>query len=454
MSKQAESQATLSHEQTNEIGRVRWVVCALLFFATTINYMDRQVISILKPVLETELHWSNPQSIEQEYSYIVMAFTLAYAFGVLLFGWFIDKVGTKLGYAVSVVVWGLSSMSHALARSSWGFGFARVGLGLGESGNFPAAIKTVAEWFPRKERALATGIFNSGANVGALLAPVVIPWAIYAFAADPKHPFWQIGFLLTGILDLTWLVFWLVVYQKPAQKKNLTRAEFEYIHSDVEAQQEKVEKIRWGSLLTYRQTWAIFSGKFLTDCVWWFYLFWLPSYLKDKYHVDIKNIAKFALPLIIIYSLTTVGSVGGGWLSSRFIKIGWSINRARKTAMFGFALAVVPIVAVKYVSLWPAVLLVGVAAAAHQAWSANIFTTASDMFPKRAVGSVTGIGAMAGAVGGLLFQWLTGIMLAAYKASGDIQTGYSILFAVCASAYLTALLLFHIFAPKMDQVRL
>jgi ACS family hexuronate transporter-like MFS transporter len=290
--------------------------------------------------------------------------------------------------------------------------------------------------------------------VGALLAPVVIPWAIYAFAADPKHPFWQIGFLLTGILDLAWLAFWLVIYEKPAQKKQLTRAEYDYIHSDVDEQVVTPEKVRWAKLLTYRQTWAFFFGKFLTDCVWWFYLFWLPSYLKDKYHVDIKNIAKFALPLIVIYSMTTVGSVGGGWLSSRLIKNGWTVNRARKTAMFAFALLVLPITAVKYVQLWPAVLLVGVAAAAHQAWSANIFTTASDMFPKKAVASVTGIGAMAGAVGGLLFQWLTGMMLTAYKASGDIQTGYSILFAICASAYLTALLLFQLFAPRMAQARL
>ena len=444
---------TNSTQQIAGIGRMRWVVCALLFFATTINYMDRQVISILKPVLETELHWNSLQAIEREYSYIVMAFTLAYAFGVLVFGWFIDKVGTKIGYAVSIVIWGLSSMSHALARSSIGFGIARIGLGLGESGNFPAAIKTVAEWFPKRERALATGIFNSGANVGALLAPVIIPWAIYAFASDPKHPFWQIGFLLTGILDIAWLAFWLAIYQKPANMKRLSRAEFDHIHSDVDEQKVTQEKVRWGRLLTYPQTWAIFFGKFLTDCVWWFYLFWLPSYLKDKYQVDIKDIAKFALPLIIIYSMTTVGSIGGGWLSSRLIKIGWSVNRARKTAMFAFALAVVPITAVKYVGLWPAVLLVGVAAAAHQAWSANIFTTASDMFPKKAVASVTGIGAMAGAVGGLLFQWLTGLMLSTYKRAGDIQTGYSILFMICALAYLTALLLFHLFAPKMAPAR-
>ena len=262
------------------------------------------------------------------------------------------------------------------------------------------------------------------------------------------------GFILTGALDLIWLAFWLAIYQKPAAKKSLSRAEFEFIHSDIEEQRATSEKVRWGRLLTYRQTWAIFFGKFLTDCVWWFYLFWLPSYLKDKYHVDIKDIAKFALPLIVIYSMTTVGSIGGGWLSSRLIKNGWPVNRARKTAMLAFALAVVPITLVKYVQLWPAVLLVGVAAAAHQAWSANIFTTASDMFPKKAVASVTGICTMAGAVGGLLFQWLTGTMLAAYKGSGDIQTGYSILFVMCASAYVTALLLFHLFAPKMDQVAL
>jgi len=433
---------------------MRWVVCALLFFATTVNYMDRQVISILKPVLETELRWSNPAAIEQEYSYIVMAFTLAYAFGVLIFGWFIDKVGTKIGYAISIIIWGLSSVSHALARTSFGFGVARVGLGLGESGNFPAAIKTVAEWFPKRERALATGLFNSGANVGALLAPVIIPWAIYAFASDPKHPYWQIGFLLTGALDLIWLVFWLVLYQKPAHKKGLTRAEFDHIHSDSAEHAGTAEKVPWGRLLTYRQTYAIFSGKFLTDCVWWFYLFWLPSYLKDKYHVDIKNLEEFALPLIIIYTMTTIGSIGGGWLSSKFIEKGWPVNRARKTAMLIFALAVLPITAVKYAPLWPAVILVGIAAAAHQAWSANIFTTASDMFPKNAVASVTGIGTVAGAVGGLLFQWLTGMMLSGYKASGDIQTGYFILFAICAVAYLVALLLFHLFAPKMEPVKL
>jgi len=444
--------STPLHEHPSPGGSYRWVICALLFFATTINYMDRQVIAILKPVLQSELHWSHPENIEEEYSYIVMAFTVAYACGTLLFGWFIDKVGTKIGYAASIIIWGLSSLGHTLARSSFGFGVARVGLGLGESGNFPAAIKTVAEWFPKKERALATGVFNSGANIGAVLAPVIIPWAIYYFAADPAHPFWQVGFLITGLCDFIWLAFWLFIYQRPADKKRLTKEEYAYIHSDADEQTVSAEKVAWGRLLGYRQTWAIFLGKFLTDCVWWFYLFWLPSYLKDKYQVDIKDLANFALPLILIYSMTTIGSVGGGWFSSRLIKNGWPVNRARKTAMLTFALAVMPVIVVKFVSLWPAVFLIGLAAASHQAWSANIFTTASDMFPKKAVASVTGIGAMAGAVGGILFQWLTGILLSSTKNAGNIEIGYFIVFVLCGCMYLAALLLFHLLAPKMEIV--
>jgi ACS family hexuronate transporter-like MFS transporter len=432
-------------------GRFRWAICALIFFATTINYMDRQVISILKPVLETELKWFDANNIEKEYSYIVMAFTASYALGLLFFGWFVDKIGTRLGYVVSVAIWGLSSVSHAFAKTSLGFGMARVGLGLGESGNFPSAIKTVAEWFPKKERALATGIFNSGANVGAVVAPILIPWAIYAFAANPAHPAWQVGFIITGLFDLIWLVFWLLIYKKPSEKKSLSKEEFEYIHSDKEEATD-TKKISWGKLMAYRQTWAFFIGKFLTDCVWWFYLFWLPSYLNDKYHVDIRNFSNFALPLIIIYSLTTVGSIGGGWLSSHFISKGWTVNKSRKITMLICALAVVPIIAVKFVSLWPAVLIIGLAAAAHQAWSANIFTTVSDMFPKSAIASVTGIGGMAGSVGGVLFQWIIGMLLASYKAAGNIETGYSLLFIVAALAYILALLFFHLLVPKMKRV--
>ena len=433
-----------------KIGKYRWVICALLFFATTINYMDRQVIGILRPVLEHELHWANPINIDLEYSYITTAFTFAYALGVLLFGWFIDKVGTKKGYAISVGIWGFSSLAHALARTSFGLGVARVGLGIGESGNFPAANKTIAEWFPKKERALATGIFNSGANIGAVMAPLIIPWAIYFFAADPAHPFWQIGFIITGLCDLIWLGFWLVIYKKPSDSKKLTKAEFDYIYSDTDEQKASTEKVPWGKLFKYRQTWAFFIGKFLSDVPWIFYLFWLPIYIKDKYHVDIKDIAHFALPLIIIYSMTTIGSVGGGWFSSHLIEKGWTINRARKTAMLCFAIAVLPIVAVRFVDLWPAVLLLGIATAAHQAWSANMLTTASDMFPRKVVGSVTSIGTMGGFTASALFQLLVGYVLNSFRAAGDVETGYLILFVLCSCMYLLALLLFHLLVPKMD----
>jgi MFS transporter, ACS family, hexuronate transporter len=436
-----------------KIGRYRWVICALLFFATTINYMDRQVIGILRPVLQTELHWANPHNIDLEYSYITTAFTIAYSIGVLFFGWFIDKVDTKKGYALSVSIWGLSSLSHALARTSFGLGISRVGLGIGESGNFPAAIKTVAEWFPKKERALATGIFNSGANVGALLAPLVIPWAIYYFAANPEHPFWQIGFIITGVCDLIWLGFWLLIYQKPADKKKLSKEEFDYINSDSDEQTTSTEKVPWERLFGFRQTWAFFFGKFLSDVPWIFYLFWLPIYLKDKYHVDIKDIAHFALPLIIIYSMTTIGSVGGGWLSSRFINMGWTVNRARKTAMFICAILVIPIIAVKFADLWTAVFLLGVAAAAHQAWSANLLTTASDMFPKKVVGSVTSIGTMGGFTASALFQLVVGAVLNSFRVTGNVETGYFILFIMCAIMYLLALLLFHLLVPKMEYAQ-
>ncbi|MGD0036743.1 MAG: MFS transporter [Bacteroidota bacterium] len=440
-------------EMKVKIGKYRWVICALLFFATTINYMDRQVIGILRPVLQQEIHWANPNNIDIEYGYITTAFTVAYALGALFFGWFIDKVGTKIGYGISVAIWGLSSLSHALARSSFGIGVARVGLGIGESGNFPSAIKTVAEWFPKKERALAAGIFNSGANIGAVLAPLLIPWAIYYFAADPAHPFWQIGFIITGVCDLIWLGFWLAIYQKPADKKKLTKAEYDFINSDIDEQQASTEKVPWIQLLSYRQTWAFFIGKLLSDVPWIFYLFWLPIYLKDKYHVDIKDIVHFALPLIIIYSLTTVGSIGGGWVSSRLIKNGWTVNRARKTTMFCFALLVLPVIAVKFVGLWPAVILLGVVAASHQAWSANLLTTPSDMFPKKAVASVTSIGTMGGFTASALFQLLAGYVINAFRLSGDVEIGYLILFILCASMYLIALLLFHILAPKMEIVQ-
>ena len=439
-----------SMESNNDIGRYRWVICALLFFATTINYMDRQVIGILRPVLQQELHWVDPSNVDIEYGYITTAFTIAYALGVLIAGRFIDAVGTKLGYGISVAIWGLSSLSHALVRTSFGLGVARVWLGIGESGNFPSALKTVAEWFPKKERALAAGIFNSGANIGAVLAPVVIPWAIYYFAADPAHPFWQLGFIITGTCDLIWLAFWIAIYKKPSEKKNLSKAEYDFIHSDLEEQHASTENVSWLKLLGYRQTWAFFVGKFLTDAPWIFYLFWLPIYLKDKYHVDIKDIVHFALPLIIIYSMTTIGSVGGGLFSSQLIKKGWTINKSRKTALLCFAIAVLPIVAVTSVSLWPAVLLFGLAAAAHQAWSANLLTTPSDMFPKKVVASVSSIGTMGGFTAASLFQLLAGYVVNMFRASNQVETGYLLLFVVCAMMYSIALVLFHLITPRME----
>ncbi|HVN47674.1 MAG TPA: MFS transporter [Bacteroidota bacterium] len=440
-----------THSST--IGRYRWVICALLFFATTINYMDRQVLGILRPVLQQELRWANPQNIDIEYGYITTAFTIAYALGVLFFGRFVDRVGTKIGYSVSVAIWGLSSMAHALAGSSLGLGAARVGLGIGESGNFPSALKTVAEWFPKKERALAAGIFNSGANVGAVLAPFLIPWAIYYFAANPVHPFWQIGFIFTGACDLIWLGVWLLVYKKPSESKKVSKEELAYINSDVDEQALTEESVPMIKLLGYRQTWAFFVGKALSDTPWLFYLFWLPIFLKDKYHVDIKDAVHFALPLIVIYSMTTVGSVGGGWLSSKLIKKGWTVNKARKTTMLCFAIAVLPVVLVTSIDLWPAVILFGIVAAAHQAWSANLLTTPSDMFPKKAVGSVSSIGTMGGFTASALFLSLAGYIINTFRANGNVEHGYFILFALCASFYLIALLLFHLLAPKMEVAK-
>ena len=329
------------YESEENIGSYRWAICALLFFGTTVNYLDRQVLGILKPILDTEIGLG-----EKEYSYIVMAFQAAYALGLLVVGSFIDKVGTKLGYAVSVIIWGLSSMSHALAKTPIGFGLARFGLGIGESGNFPAAIKTVAEWFPKKERALATGIFNSGTAIGAVIAPAAIPWVIYYFAADPNHPAWQAAFIFTGMLDLVWLIFWLSIYDKPEKTKKLKSLEFAYINGDIESDNKTTDtdtKISWIKIITLSQTWGFTLAKSLTDCAWWFYLFWLPSFLKDKYHVDIKDFENFALPLIIIYGLTMIGSIYGGWMSSALIKRGWTVNKARKFTMLLFAILVLPI---------------------------------------------------------------------------------------------------------------
>jgi ACS family hexuronate transporter-like MFS transporter len=428
--------------QRARIGSYRWTICALLFFATTINYLDRQIIGLLKPALEQQFNWT-----ETDYGSIVMAFTASYALGMVIFGRIIDRIGTKMGYSISIVVWSVAAMAHAAARSTFGFGVARAALGLGESGNFPAAIKTVAEWFPKKERALATGLFNSGANVGAVVAPILVPWMLGAYG-------WEEAFIATGAVGFVWLIFWLIYYEIPARQKRLSQPEYEYIHSDNEDAGVEADKtpVKWGKLLFVRQTWVFIVGKFFTDPIWYFFLFWLPSYFSTTFNLDLT---KPSMPLVIVYTATTVGSIGGGYLSSYFIRKGWPVFRARKTAMFIIALLVVPIMAARYTSdIWIAVGLISLAAAAHQAWSANIFTTVSDMFPKKAVSSVVGIGGMAGSVGGALFPLFIGAVLDYYKGIGNIIAGYNIIFTICGLAYLLAWLIMHFLSPKMKQVTL
>jgi ACS family hexuronate transporter-like MFS transporter len=411
------------------IGSYRWAVCALLFFATTINYIDRQVFGILAPVLAKEIGWN-----EIEYGYIITAFTGAYAIGLLVVGRIIDKVGTKIGFSVSIFVWSIAAIGHALVKSVFGFGAARFSLGLGESGNFPAAIKATAEWFPRKERAFATGLFNSGANIGAVVAPLVVPWITLTWG-------WREAFICTGLLGFIWLVFWLWLYEIPEKHRKVTKEEIAYIRSDPA---ELVhEKIPWLKLLKYKQTWAFVVGKFLTDPVWWFYLYWLPKFLSQRYDLDLAHLG---LPLIVIYTMTSIGSIGGGWLSGALIKIGWSINKGRKTVMLICSLLVVPIVFASAVAQWWAVLLIGLAAAAHQGWSANLFTTVSDMFPKRAVGSVVGLGGMAGSVGGMLIATAAGFIL-------EFTGSYLILFIIAGSAYLLALFVFQLLVPNLDEIK-
>jgi ACS family hexuronate transporter-like MFS transporter len=421
----------------------RWVVVGLLFFATTINYLDRQVIGFLKPTLQKDFQWS-----EGDYGHMVIIFQTAYAVGLLCFGGLIDRWGTKLGYTVSLIIWSVGAMLHGIAKSTLGFGFARTTLGLGESGNFPAAIKVVAEWFPKKERALVTGIFNSGANIGAVVAPVMVPWILGVYG-------WQMAFIITGAIGFIWLIFWWFLYEIPTRHKKINAAEFDHIHSDID---EAVvtgateEKVKWVKLFGIRQTWAFVAGKFLTDPIWYFFLFWLPSYFSSTFHLDLS---KPSLPLVLVYTATTVGSIGGGYLSSRLIKSGMPVFTARKTAMFIFALCVVPIFAARYATnIWQAVGLISLAAAAHQAWSANIFTTASDVFPKRAVSSVVGIGGMAGSVGGIAFPFFIGWILDSTKAAGNITAGYNIIFTICACAYLLAWLIMHLLTPRMKIVKL
>ncbi len=409
----------------------RWTICALLFFATTINYIDRQVLGILAPTLQKDIGWT-----ESQYGDIVSWFSLAYGFGFLGVGRFLDKVGVRKGFAYSIVAWSLAAMSHAFARTAGGFAIARAALGLSESGNFPAAIKTTAEWFPKKERALATGIFNAGSNVGAILTPLIVPFIALTWG-------WQAAFVVTGSLGFLWLIAWLVIYRDPNDHPKLSAQELTYIRSD---EREATIKVRWASLLTHRQTWAFFIGKFMTDPIWWFYLYWLPKFLDANWGV---KLGALAAPLITIYVLADVGSVGGGWVSSALIKRGWTVNAARKTAMLIAALLILPTMFAPHAQhMWVAVAIVAVAAASHQWWSANIFTTASDMFPRAAVASVVGIGGFAGAMGGMLFQRATGRILDA------THNNYSIVFMICALAYVSALAIMHLLVPRLEPANI
>ena len=447
------------------IGKYRWTICTLLFFATTVNYLDRQVLSLLKPTLEEEFGWSN-----SDYANIASVFQFTYAISMLFAGRIIDKLGTKRGFAWAIIIWSIGAVLHALAIPlgegiatilGWigiaavpvsiaGFMLSRAVLGFGESGNFPAAIKATAEYFPKKERSFATGIFNSGANVGAILAPLTVPWIA-------KHWGWEAAFFIIGAIGFLWLFFWLAFYEKPEKQKRLSAAELEYIHSDTEqseltASTATAEKVSWFKLLAYKQTWAFTFGKFMTDGVWWFFLFWLPAYLKDQYGMTGTEIM---LPLSLLYSMTMFGSIGGGYFPIYFIRKGYQPYDGRMKAMLLIALIPLVVLAAQplgSISFWMPVILIGIGASAHQAWSANLFTTVSDMFPKKAVASIVGIGGMAGGIGGVIVTKAGGALFDHYKALGHIETGYTIMFAFCAVAYLIAWGVMKSLVPKYKPI--
>jgi ACS family hexuronate transporter-like MFS transporter len=421
----------------------RWVVVFLLFLATTINYLDRQLIGLLKPILEKEFSWT-----ETDFARIVMAFTAAYAVGLLVSGRIIDKIGSKLGYAITISVWSIAGMLHALARSAFGFGIARLGLGLGEAGNFPAAMKTVAEWFPKRERALATGIFNAGTSIGVVLSLLIVPFIL-------QYAGWQEVFWITGAFGFVWLIFWWIFYDVPEKQKRLSKQELDLIREDDDEPipQDLADRpVRWSKLFRLRHTWAYITGKGLIDPIYWFFLFWLPSYFSSTFQLDLK---KPSLELMTIYLATTVGSVFGGYLSSRLVKSGWKTLPARKCALLIFALLELSIILAQFAKgPWMAVGLLSLAVAAHQAWAANVFTMASDMFPKQVVSSVVGIGGMAGAVGGILFPLFIGYILDSYKSAGHLQAGYNLIFTICGCTYLVALLIIHLLTKEKEKVSL
>lgn len=424
------------------IGKYRWTICGLIFFATTINYIDRSVISFLKSTFTTDLGWT-----DADYLNVEITFKLFYALGMLVAGRLIDKMGTRIGYGLFTFLWSVAGICTALVNSVIGFQMVRGALGLTESGNFPAAIKTVAEWFPKKERALATGIFNSGANIGAIVTPITIPWIVINWG-------WQWAFILTGLLGIVWLFFWLVLYEIPRRNKKVSPAEIEYIESDRDEDAGNAgPKLTWMQLLGFRQTWAFVIGKFLTDPIWWFYLFWLPDFFESVYHIKLQSAS---WPVAAVYIISTAGSIWGGWLPMHFIKKGWPVFKARKTAMLIYAFLVIPIffaLILGKVNMWLAVTVIGLAAAAHQAWSANIFTTVSDMFPKNSTASVTGIGGMFGGLGGIaLSLFVQKQMFVYFRSINQIETAYYIMFGICSLAYLSGWLIMHILVPRMKRI--
>ncbi len=451
--------------KTNQsIGNYRWTICGLLFFATTVNYLDRQVLSLLAPSLSEEFGWTN-----SDYANITAVFQFIYAISMLFAGRIIDKLGTKKGYVLAIVVWSLGAIMHAYSLpvgtafstfmvwigvgavpiSITGFMLSRAVLGFGESGNFPAAIKAVAEYFPKKERSLATGIFNSGSNVGAILAPLTVP-------VIAEYYGWEFAFILVGAIGFLWIIFWYFLYEIPSKQKRLSKAEFDYIHHDCEIIAEdantNVEKVSWFKLLGYKQTWAFVFGKFMTDGIWWFFLFWLPKYLEAQFNMKGTDIV---LPLAVLYSMTMFGSIGGGWFPMYFINKGHNPYEGRMKAMLVIALFPLVVLLAQplgHFTFWIPVLLIGVGASAHQAWSANIFTTVSDMFPKKAIGSIIGIGGMAGGLGGVLVSKLGGYLFDYYDALGHIQTGYTIMFVLCAVAYLIAWSVMKVLVPKYSPI--
>lgn len=412
-------------------GKYRWVICGLLFFATTVNYIDRQILSLLKPILDEEIGWNNTQ-----FGAINSAFQAAYGISLFIFGWLIDRFGTKVGYAISITAWSLAAMGHSIVSSISGFFAARIALGLGEGGNFPAAVKATAQWFPRNERAFATSLFNSGANVGALIAPMFVPLIAYSFG-------WRWTFILAGMAGFVWLLLWWPLFNSPERSRWVTSEELNHIESDAQLS-DKDANPSWKMLLSRSEAWSFIAAKLLTDPVWWFFLIWLPDFFRKTRGLDIKN---SWILLVTIYAIITILSIGGGWVTGWLANKGWGVTLARKAGMLVFALCALPIAAVTQVGNWTAVLLIGLAGAAHQAWSANLYTTVSDMFPKRVVASLIGIGSTAGSLGGMVFPILTGYVL------DNFRNGYAVIFGVCSVSYLVGLGVNHLLAPRFEPIR-